>query len=232
MANGRTVDGFNYEDISDPVQVPTSDLAAPESVYLPLARLAPNVNWERVSLQSLLQFLATGVLGDELDAAAIARQVLRDAIAAEVQARQQLEGPVASNTALLEANTHQIGLLSARIAALEQAGGTRVPTSGSLTFGIRNASGTLRGSPSTELFAALPATVAVTFPAAVATTDRWFFRVPIGVTVSHIWNTGIGRRDELATWQYDASTRTYTYEEGITVGAEGSYEIAIVASGG
>ena len=232
MANGRTVEGFHYEDISDPVQVPTSDLASPEHVFVPLARVAPNVEWERVSLNSLLQFLATGVLGDELAAAAIARQVLTDSIASEVRARQQLEGPIEANTNGLEANTHQLGLLSARVAALEQAGGTRVPTSGSLTYGLRNASDTLIGAPSTEAYAALPATVSITFPAAVSATDRWFFRVPTGITVRHIWNTAVGRRDELSTWQYDASTRTYTWAEGITVGAEGSYDIAIEASGG
>lgn len=230
MANGQQVEGFQYEDISDPAQVRNSDLSSPESLYLPLARVFPNVDLERVSMLDLLDYFTRELpFGSELETAARGRQVLAGQIASEVLEREALDTNV-------ETNTHNIGLLSARIAALEQrpsgGGGTHPDTSGQVTFGLQDSEGNLIGTSGMESYQALPATVSLTFPVAMATTDRWYITVPEGVTVRHIWNTGLVRRDELGRWRFDASSRTYSWVEGITIGAEGSYDIALVASGG
>lgn len=198
MPNGTT---YAFEDISNSEEVPDSRIEENTGqLYFPLARLSPGrAELERLSLTQLLAF---------------------------VLEHQNLDGRV-------QDNTQNIGNLVARIAAIEQALHSTHPvtppaTAGHLRFGIRNTDGNLIGTEGTAAYPALPATVAITFPAATATTDSWYLILPADVTALHIWNEGLTRVDEIAEWSYDANAQQYSFT-GLTPGFTGRYSIAITS---
>lgn len=202
MSNGRTT--YEFEDISNSDEVPDSDLGANTGdIYIPTARIASGqVGLERVSLSQLLNYLF----------------------------EQQ---NINALTTRVEDNTQNLGSLFARVAALEQgAGTTPAPEhTGQLRFGLRDNTGARIGTEGTITYRALPITLAVTFPAANAQTDSWYLTVPTGAAVQHIWNEGLARTDEIATWVYDNSNRRYTFT-GLTPGFTGKYSIALAVQGG
>ena len=221
----RTVEGFSYEDISDPSQVPDTDLNdRPDALYVPLGRVFPAVALERISMADLLEHFAEHLpFTGELEQAARDRQALSMRITEGVTERAALDTHI-------ETNSHNIGLLSDRIAALEQAG-TMQPhaSAGQLLYGTRNNAGALVGTRQMVNYASLPSTVALTFPAGTATDDVWFVTFPTGAVAQHIWSTAVGRIDETDSWEYDETTRTYTFSGGLTPGFPGNYEIAVIA---
>lgn len=229
MANG--LQGYQVEDISDEAQTPDADLdSSPEYLFFPLGRISPAISLERVSLRDLLAHLGENVV----DTAVIAETNARLQLAATVELlKQRLDAEITRNEQHTEANTSSIGDLVARVTALEQGRGTSPPvedTSGMITFGLQEHDGTLRGTSQEAQYPAVPATVGIRFPQAVAETDKWFFTFPAGVRIQHIWNTTLGQIDETADWTFDSTTRTYSFEGGLVPGFGGRYSIAVVAA--
>lgn len=242
MANG--LENYNVEDVSDEAQVADSDLTLnPEALYFLLGRVIPQLAAERVSLRDLI---------NHLDAELASSQTL----VTEANARLALQGAFEAfrNDAdpRIEENTHGLGLLGARVAALERGAGSRPATPGTLTFGLRAADGTAYDSAyvaqhnsdnplpapqwvvvpdQTADYPDLPTTLGMRFPQTQQENDVFFFTYPAGVQVQHIWSTALGRHDETARWVHTSRERKYTSPPQ-PAGAAGSFQVTLAVTGG
>ena len=112
-----------------------------------------------------------------------------------------------------------------------QIGLERVPVSGTVTFGLRQHDDSPQGDVHDKEYADLPARVVITFPPAVAATDKLFFTVPARASVSSIQTT---ETSAVVTgdWTYDATTRTWAFTTGLTVGVATGITISLVEETG
>ena len=201
MANGTPA--VRYEDISDVEQVPEADLTVyPETLYFAIAQIFPSLKWYRASLPELIQFLNTAL---PLHAQVLEGETQRAAIDASLQG-EITKG--VGRDGRIGTNEDNIASLLLRVGALER-GTTHSGSSdvtGTFTIGMRDVNGDVRsGSTDTITYHGLPSSVRVPFPEAEADDDRWYFTLPSGVGVQHIFNEAIGEhRNDTANWAQES----------------------------
>ena len=233
MANGTAV---RYEDIGDQEQVPQADLANyPETHYLAIAKVFPTLQWQRISIPDFVTWL-NNVLPlhqDVLDAET-ARAAIDAALQQEITKGVGRDGRIGTNA-------DNIASLLLRVGALERgtthSGGS--DASGTFIIGLQDVNGVVyndaQGDPiqSTIAYHGLPSRADnILFPEAKATNDKWFFTLPSGVGVQHIFNEAFGQdRNEDAIWGQSVDTSddsiTYTSTFPLSAGFGGDYSLAL-----
>ena len=244
MANGTRV---RYEDIADDAEVPRSPdvTIEPESHFIALARLYPSVQWQKMSMSALVEFIDSvsqlGSVESRLSAQfdALERRVAGfdgriNELIAVGQARQQ---QITSMDTRVDNLASTIAEIQQRLHVLETSGtGTSRTTHtvhpDAVRYGVRAQDGTVRGTAETIDYPDVPASVSVIFPAATVITDEWFFDVPDDTRVTHIRNVGFTPIEELDTshplWSLDSDGGTYAFTDELTPGVEGQYTITLV----
>lgn len=96
-------------------------------------------------------------------------------------------------------------------------------TSGTLTFGLTDSTGTPTGVAHEQRFQHVPTSLPLTFPA-LGANQGWYLQVPAGVQVTHLYNRTLAHRDSLSRWTYDATTRRWT-TRGFPTATIGEYTV-------
>ena len=242
VANGTRV---RYEDIADDAEVPRSPdvTIEPESHFIALARLYPSVQWQKMSMSALVEFIDSvsqlGAVESRLSAQfdALEQRVggfdgrINELIAVG-QVRQQ---QITSMDTRIDNLASTIAEIQQRLHVLETSGtGTSRTTHtvhpDAVRYGVRAQDGTVRGTAETIDYPDVPALVSVTFPPATQITDEWFFDVPDDTRVTHIRNIGFTPIEELDTARplWSLSNGTYAFTDELTPGVEGQYTITLV----
>lgn len=216
----------NFDNLADPSQVATADLSeVPDELFLPIARLVPKVDMERISVSDLVAYLNSALrFGRGLSDASVAQDELESDLRNERSLREQLEAEMAA----LQERVFNLEHVSPSTPSNPRATGT-------LAFGLFAADGsTTVGAQDTVMYAGVPSSTRIHFPAALEDNQHWYLQYPQGVIVTHIFNEStIPRVDELdlnpPLWTLDAGIRRYT-SLPLSAGFGGTYSIVVATA--
>ena len=123
-----------------------------------------------------------------------------------------------------------VGGISVPATARYQIGLERVPIRGTVMYSLRETDGTtVRGAEHDKEYPDLPVTLTLSFPQAVATTDKLYFVVPERASVDEIQQ---GNSVVTGDWAYDATTRTWAFTTGLTVGVATEITVSLIEETG
>lgn len=216
MANGQTV-GLKVRQMADGRELPTAALVdAPNALFLPIARVFPEVEMERVSLADLMRYINAELpLHEQLQTA---RQNIRSLTSHSTSQQQQL-GQV----------QRMLDNIMERLQTLEAHGSPHAGVAGRLRYGLVNNAGAKQGTEESVAFTSIPKTVAIRFPAPAVEHLRWYVEFPANVMLTHIYNDALQRRDEITAWTEDPVARRYT-SNPLSPHFTGDYSITVVAA--